>query len=83
MILVGLVRHYITQLITSAPKQQPGEVIRQHRILARSATLRNNRFLLPPSAFRGRLDWFTDVLAKGEYVKKEPEKKVSFGGMFW
>ena len=77
MILVGLLRHYITQLITSTPKMQPSEVVRQQRILARSNTLRNNKFLLPPSAFKGRLDWFTNVLAKGEYLKKEEEKKVS------
>jgi len=77
MILVGLVRHNITQLITSTPKMQPADVVRQQRILARSTTLRNNRYLIAPSAFKGRLDWFTDVLAKGDYVKKEEEKKVT------
>jgi hypothetical protein len=82
MILVGLVRHNITQLITSSPKMQPADVVRQQRILVRSTTLRNNRFLLSPAAFKSRLDWFTDVLTKGDYVKKEEEKKVSSNAAF-
>lgn len=74
MILVGLVRHNITQLITSTPKMQPSDVVRQQRILARSATLRNNRYLIDPTTFKNRLNWFTDILGNGDYVKKEEEK---------
>lgn len=77
MILVGLVRHYITMMITSAPKPQAPDVVRQQRILSRAATLRTNGFLLPHTAFRGRLDWLVDVLDRGVYIKPEEPKKVS------
>lgn len=76
MILVGLVRHNITQLINSTPRPQPPDAIRQQRILTRASVLRTNKFLLPRSSFMSRLDWLTDVLGSGAYVKKEEPKKV-------
>lgn len=81
MILVGLVRHYITQLITSPPKAQAPDVVRQQRILARAATLRANHVLVPRPAFRSRLDWLADVLDRGVYVKAEEPKKPGEGDM--
>lgn len=76
MIFVGLVRHNITQLITSSPKPQPAEALRQQRILTRASALRTNQALLPRSAFQARLEWLIDVLGSGSYVKKEEPKKV-------
>lgn len=77
MILVGLVRHYITLLITSSPKPQQPQVVRQQRIIVRGATLRSNFALIPRQAFKSRLDWLTDALDKGAYIKPEEPKNVS------
>lgn len=77
MILVGLVRHYITLLITSSPKPQQPQVIRQQRIMTRAAALRSHFALIPRQAFKSRLDWLTDALDKGTYIKPEEPKNVS------
>ncbi|PWN36853.1 uncharacterized protein FA14DRAFT_169783 [Meira miltonrushii] len=74
MILVGLVRHYITLLITSSPKPQQPPVVRQQRIITRAATLRSHFALIPRQAFKARLDWLTDALDKGTYIKPEEPK---------
>lgn len=77
MILVGLVRHYITLLINSSPKPQQPEVVRQQRIILRGTTLRSHFALIPRRAFKSRLDWLTDVLDRGTYIKPEEPKNVS------
>lgn len=75
MVLVGLVRHNVTQLITSTtPRAEQPEVLRQQRIITRSAQLRANRVHLAPAAFQQRLEWLSDRLGDGSYVVVEEKK---------
>ncbi|PWN41688.1 transmembrane protein [Ceraceosorus guamensis] len=76
MVEVGLLRHYITQLIGSKPKGTKPELLREQRILTRAQTTRANAWYLSPSSLATRKDWLAEVLSNGSYVnpKEEPKK---------
>ncbi|PWN97540.1 transmembrane protein [Tilletiopsis washingtonensis] len=79
MVFVGLLRHYVTQLITSVPKPQAPAALREQRIMTRAQTTRMNSWYLSPAAYAARRDWLADKLGSGEYVQPVPEKKPDEG----
>ena len=74
-LLVGLARHYVTQLIAS---QRASDVkkARQMNVLTRSSRFRQNAQFIPPSAFKIRKDYFsakkTGLLAQKQEAPENP-----------
>ncbi|KDQ20633.1 hypothetical protein BOTBODRAFT_26639 [Botryobasidium botryosum FD-172 SS1] len=74
MILVGILRHYVTLLLVSAPKKQTRAAIREQRALVRSQALRATatKSPLPPSQYRAISSHLTKAFAGGTYLKDGP-----------
>jgi len=74
MILVGLLRHYVTLLLTSAPKKQPSATIREQRALLRAQILRQSSKYspLPPSYYHSISSSLSSAFAQGLYLKDGP-----------
>ena len=74
-LLVGLARHYVTQLIAS---QRASDVTkaRQMNVLTRSSRFRQNARFIPPSAFKIRKDYFsakkTGLLSQKQEAPENP-----------
>jgi len=78
MILVGILRHYVLQLITSSPKKQTRSAIREQRALLQAQLLRQTAQSspIPPSHFAALTDHLTHAFTKGDYLKVDPSKPV-------
>jgi len=74
MILTGILRHYATLLLQSAPKKQPLAKIREHRSLMRGANLRNSSSALSPTSFKTRKAAFAAAVKDGSYLA-EPDNR--------
>ncbi|OCF54528.1 hypothetical protein L486_08078 [Kwoniella mangroviensis CBS 10435] len=77
MVLVGVLRHYVTLLLNSPPKKQPAAAVREQRALGRAALLRATAPLspLPPTQYRSFSTSFAAALSSGEYLKPTPKKE--------
>ncbi|TIC01773.1 hypothetical protein E3Q17_01659 [Wallemia mellicola] len=75
MILVGLLRHYVVQLLGGAPKKQDIKSIREQRSLMRSAILRQNGKVLTNTAFVKRKQYLIESFKDGKYLKVAPPKE--------
>ncbi|KIR26668.1 hypothetical protein I307_02016 [Cryptococcus deuterogattii 99/473] len=77
MLLVGVLRHYVTQFLNSAPKKQTAAAVREQRALGRSALLRATATLspLPPASYKALSGSLAGSLSSGEYIKPTPESK--------
>jgi hypothetical protein len=73
-IQTGILRHYATVLLQSAPKKQPVNKVREHRSLMRGASLHNNNHAISPTAFRARKAQFAAAVKEGSYLA-EPENR--------
>jgi hypothetical protein len=73
-ILTGILRHYATVLLQSAPKKQPILKIREHRSLMRGGNLRAHSNAISPTAFRARKERFAADAEKGAFLA-EPENR--------
>ncbi|KAL7421361.1 hypothetical protein Q5752_004246 [Cryptotrichosporon argae] len=71
MVLVGLLRHYVTLLLNSAPKKQPAAAVREQRALARAHLLRQSAPLSPlaPAQYRAFSSATAEALSSGAYLK--------------
>ncbi|KAK9472127.1 integral membrane protein DUF106-domain-containing protein [Dipodascopsis tothii] len=69
MILVGILRHYITLLLQSPPKQQDLAAIREQQSLARGVSLRNNGKHISPASFEARKKYLIQAFKDGEFLK--------------
>ena len=56
MVLTGVLRHYASVLMASAPKKQDEKTMREQRSLARGVALRSNHYVLSQKAFESRRD---------------------------
>ncbi|WWC91254.1 uncharacterized protein L201_006197 [Kwoniella dendrophila CBS 6074] len=76
MVLVGVLRHYVTLLLNSPPKKQPAAAVREQRALGRAVLLRNSAPLSPlhPAQYRSFSTSFASALASGEYLKPVVKK---------
>ncbi|WVR09076.1 hypothetical protein IAU60_006137 [Kwoniella sp. DSM 27419] len=82
MVLVGVLRHYVTLLLNSAPKKQAAAAVREQRAMGRSALLRQTASLspLPPAQYKALSTSFAAGLASGEYLKPVPVSKDEDAG---
>lgn len=67
MLLVGVLRHYATQLLNSRPKSEIRQ-LRETSALLRSQQVRTS-YLLTKSAFYSRKTYLSERFARGEYLK--------------
>ncbi|CZR54118.1 probable DUF850 domain protein [Phialocephala subalpina] len=74
MILTGVLRHYATVLMASAPKKFDLPTIREQRSLMRGINLRANANAVSPSSFQVRKDYLVNAFENGAFLK-EPDKK--------
>ncbi|KAG2210480.1 hypothetical protein INT47_002422 [Mucor saturninus] len=78
MVLVGVLRHHITMLITSAPKTPQLKAIRESKALLRGMRLRTLGNSIPQHAFASRKAYLADAFEKGKYIKNpEANKETS------
>jgi hypothetical protein len=73
-ILTGILRHYLTTLLQTAPKPQAINVVRQQRSLMRGVNLRNNYQQLSPSAFAARKAYMIQAYKDGTFLA-EPDMR--------
>ncbi|CAO3688096.1 unnamed protein product [Umbelopsis ramanniana] len=69
MLLVGILRHHITVLITGAPKKPQLKAVRESKALMRGSQLRAFRNAIPPHAFASRKAFLTEAYDQGKYLK--------------
>lgn len=74
MILVGLLRHNVTIMMTSSTAQISAKAIREQRALVRSTTLRTHGHHLPAFAFEAKRRFLVDAFKRDIYLK-DPESK--------
>ncbi|KAI9884153.1 MAG: hypothetical protein M1823_004069 [Watsoniomyces obsoletus] len=74
MILTGVLRHYATVLMQSAPKKQDIRALREQRSLLRGINFRNNASVLSPSSFEARKDYLISSYQSGAFLK-DPDSK--------
>lgn len=74
MILVGLLRHNITQLLATTPKPLEAKAIREQKALGRAQTLRANGHHIPADAFAARKKYLIDAF-KADVFLKDPDSK--------
>ncbi|KAK5174366.1 uncharacterized protein LTR77_001446 [Saxophila tyrrhenica] len=68
MVLTGILRHYLSTLLQSAPKRQPLAKLREQRSLLRSANLRTNYAQISASAFQKRREWLIENARDGKFL---------------
>ncbi|GAB5592454.1 hypothetical protein Unana1_07354 [Umbelopsis nana] len=69
MLLVGILRHHITVLITGTPKKPQLKAVRESKALLRGSQLRAFRNAIPPHAFASRKAYLTQAFDQGKYLK--------------
>ncbi|KAF4965229.1 hypothetical protein FSARC_6948 [Fusarium sarcochroum] len=74
MVLTGVLRHYVSVLMATAPKKQDTKAMREQRSLARGVALRSNHHVLSQKAFESRRDTLNTNYEAGTYLK-EPDRK--------
>ncbi|KZP00054.1 transmembrane protein [Calocera viscosa TUFC12733] len=77
MILVGVLRHYVTQLLNSSPKPQPRKAIREQRAVVRSQILRATapESPIPPTYYHSISSSLSGAFAAGSFLKDGPPKE--------
>ncbi len=68
MVLTGILRHYLSTLLQTAPKRLPLPKIREQRSLLRSANLRMNYAQISPAAFQKRREWWIESARDGKFL---------------
>ncbi|KAK9479766.1 integral membrane protein DUF106-domain-containing protein [Lipomyces japonicus] len=71
MILVGVLRHYATLLLQSAPKPADLATIKEQQSLNRGAILRTNGKNVPPSSFQSRKSYLIQAYKDGVFLKDQ------------
>ena len=74
MVLTGVLRHYLSTLLQSAPKRQPFAKIREQRSLMRAQNLRMNFPQISKAAFDRRKEAFIDGAKEGKFLA-DPEAR--------
>ncbi|KAI9841686.1 MAG: ER membrane complex subunit 3, partial [Thelocarpon superellum] len=74
MILTGVLRHYATVLMQSAPKKQDIGTLREQRSLMRGINLRSNASVLPRASYLARKEYFISAYQSGAFLK-DPDNK--------
>ncbi|CAO3620325.1 unnamed protein product [Cunninghamella echinulata] len=69
MVLVGILRHYITMLLTGVPKKPQLKAIRESKALLRGMRLRTFGNNIPLHAFTSRKAYLSQAYENGKYLK--------------
>ncbi|CDS12677.1 hypothetical protein LRAMOSA04863 [Lichtheimia ramosa] len=75
MVLVGVLRHHITMLLTGQPKKPQIKAVRESKALLRGFRLRAFGDHIPPYAFTGRKSYLADAYEDGRYLKNPAPKE--------
>ncbi|KAI9317204.1 integral membrane protein DUF106-domain-containing protein [Dichotomocladium elegans] len=75
MLLVGILRHYITNLLTGEPKKPQIKAVRESKALLRGFRLRGFGNHVPPHAFTGRKAYLAEAYEQGTYLKNQTPKE--------
>lgn len=73
-ILTGILRHYATVLMATAPKKQELPAIREQRSLLRGINLRANANAISPASFQARKDYLVGAYERGDFLKNPDQK---------
>lgn len=74
MVLTGVLRHYASVLLATAPKKVDALTMREQRSLTRGVTLRSNYYVLGRSSFEARRETLSAGFESGEFLK-DPDRK--------
>lgn len=74
MVLTGVLRHYASVLLTTAPKKIDAATMREQRCLVRGVTLRNNYHVLSRRSFEERRETLSAGFENGDFLK-DPDRK--------
>jgi hypothetical protein len=74
MVLTGVLRHYASVLLATAPKKLDTRAMREQRSLARGVTLRSNYSVLSRPSFEARREYLTAGYENGDFLK-DPDRK--------
>ncbi|KAK5152883.1 hypothetical protein LTS14_007991 [Recurvomyces mirabilis] len=75
MILTGILRHYLSTLLSTVPKRDPLPKLRQNRHLQHVRNIIINHAQISRSAFTRRKEWFADEVKKGSLLAEGPAGK--------
>jgi hypothetical protein len=75
MLLVGILRHYITVLLTGAPRKPEQRAVRESKALLRGMTLRSSGNNIASHAFKQRQTYLCDSYELGTYLKNGIKKE--------
>ncbi|KAI1339543.1 integral membrane protein DUF106-domain-containing protein [Xylariaceae sp. FL0016] len=69
MVLTGILRHYATVLMATAPKKLDQRNMKEQRSLMHGIATRNNFHVLTAPSFRARRDYLTNAYETGAFLK--------------
>ncbi|KAB5530503.1 integral membrane protein DUF106-domain-containing protein [Coniochaeta sp. 2T2.1] len=74
MVLTGILRHYATVMLATAPKKLDQKTMREQRSLMHGINLRGNYHVLSKKSFNSRRDALTAAFESGAYLKNPDQK---------
>ncbi|KAG0223763.1 ER membrane complex subunit 3 [Actinomortierella wolfii] len=81
MVLVGIVRHHVTVLLSGTPKKADLKSARETKALQRAGILRAFGSHLPEHAFESRKAYLCEAFEKGRYLKDPNAKNKPKGNV--
>lgn len=74
MVLTGVLRHYASVMLATAPKKIDAKTMREQRSLGRGVALRTNFHSLTKKSFEGRREALIAGYESGAYLKNPDQK---------
>ncbi|OHE93584.1 hypothetical protein CORC01_11083 [Colletotrichum orchidophilum] len=74
MVLTGILRHYATVLLATAPKKLDKPALKEQRSLMHGVTVRTNHHVLSKKSFEARRDALVAAYESGAYLKNPDQK---------
>ena len=73
-VLTGILRHYATVLMASAPKKLDQKTMREQRQMMHGVAVRSNYHALSGPSFRARRDYLTNSYETGAFLKNPDQR---------
>ncbi|RYP25156.1 hypothetical protein DL765_000037 [Monosporascus sp. GIB2] len=74
MVLTGILRHYASVLMASAPKKVDQSTMKEQRSMLHGVAVRSNYHVLSEPSFRVRRDYLTNAYETGAYLKNPDQR---------
>lgn len=74
MVLTGILRHYATVMMATAPKKLDQKTMREQRSLMHGINLRGNHHVISKRSFNARRDALTAAFESGAYLKNPDQR---------